>query len=430
MARIWSAACCSAGARWRGALAHERGLTVARWPRPWCRSPSRPRRRWSRDALERAAARRGRASSSPEPPQPVSRTTAAATESPARHDGEGSAHGARLAAGRASADRPGYGAGRDSARRSARRAGTSRRRADAPDGGARAAGHPGARAQSRPHDPRRHQHLRRRRPGQRPGRAGRPGPGRRRATWPPSRPRSPPGTPVRRRPGHPPPRRPRRGRAALGRPLRRAGGGRGRAVAGPRGRVLEAGERLDLAGTTIGVVPTPGHTEDHLAFRLESGAVLVGDHVLGRGTSVVTHPGGRRRRLPGVAAPRARPRPERALLRARSGADRGPGRRPRLLPRPPRLPGAAAARRARPTARRRSTSWWRRSTPTYPREVWPAAAQSTRATLDKLRAEGRVEGRRRAGAPGMTDVPSSAAPTASATSGGRPRHWPRRAARR
>jgi glyoxylase-like metal-dependent hydrolase (beta-lactamase superfamily II) len=27
----------------------------------------------------------------------------------------------------------------------------------------------------------------------------------------------------------------------------------------------------------------------------------------------------------------------------------------------------------------------------YPREVWPAAAQSTRATLAKLRAEGRVE---------------------------------------
>src|SRR5687768_16873130 len=40
------------------------------------------------------------------------------------------------------------------------------------------------------------------------------------------------------------------------------------AVAGPGGRVLEARERLDLAGTTIGVVATPGHTADHLAFRL------------------------------------------------------------------------------------------------------------------------------------------------------------------
>ena len=64
------------------------------------------------------------------------------------------------------------------------------------------------------------------------------------------------------------------------------------AVAGPGGRLLEPGERLTLAGTAVDVVPTPGHTADHLAFRLESGAVLVGDHVLGRGTSVVTHPEG------------------------------------------------------------------------------------------------------------------------------------------
>ena len=63
-------------------------------------------------------------------------------------------------------------------------------------------------------------------------------------------------------------------------------------VAGPGGRLLEPGERLTLAGTSVDVVPTPGHTADHLAFRLESGAVLVGDHVLGRGTSVVTHPEG------------------------------------------------------------------------------------------------------------------------------------------
>ena len=63
-------------------------------------------------------------------------------------------------------------------------------------------------------------------------------------------------------------------------------------VAGPGGRLLAAGERLHLAGTTLDVVPTPGHTADHLAFRLASGAVLVGDHVLGRGTSVVSHPEG------------------------------------------------------------------------------------------------------------------------------------------
>jgi len=63
-------------------------------------------------------------------------------------------------------------------------------------------------------------------------------------------------------------------------------------VAGPVGRALADGDEVALAGTSVTVVATPGHTSDHLAFRLESGAVLTGDHILGRGTSVVTHPEG------------------------------------------------------------------------------------------------------------------------------------------
>ena len=63
-------------------------------------------------------------------------------------------------------------------------------------------------------------------------------------------------------------------------------------VAGPGGRLLAAGDRLRLAGTTLDVVPMPGHTADSLAFRLASGAVLAGDSVLGRGTAVVSHPEG------------------------------------------------------------------------------------------------------------------------------------------
>jgi glyoxylase-like metal-dependent hydrolase (beta-lactamase superfamily II) len=63
-------------------------------------------------------------------------------------------------------------------------------------------------------------------------------------------------------------------------------------VAGPQGRLLAAGDNVRVAGTTVRVVATPGHCSDHLAFRLETGAVLVGDHILGRGTSVVTHPEG------------------------------------------------------------------------------------------------------------------------------------------
>lgn len=57
-------------------------------------------------------------------------------------------------------------------------------------------------------------------------------------------------------------------------------------------RVLADGEVVAVTGTSIEVVATPGHTSDHLAFRLEDGAVLTGDHVLGRGTSVVAYPDG------------------------------------------------------------------------------------------------------------------------------------------
>ena len=161
------------------------------------------------------------------------------------------------------------------------------------------------------------------------------------------------------------------------------------AVAGPRGRVLEPGERLALAGTTIGVVPTPGHTRDHLAFRLESGAVLVGDHVLGRGTSVVTHPEG------DVLA---------YLESLRRVHDLGPsalycGHGPELTEDPGAVLDFYLAHRAYREQQllealgRGSATVDELVAVVYaevPRDVWPAAAQSTRATLDKLVGEGRV----------------------------------------
>lgn len=55
---------------------------------------------------------------------------------------------------------------------------------------------------------------------------------------------------------------------------------------------LAEGDRVPLDGLEIEVVPTPGHTRDHLALRLGTGVMLTGDHVLGRGTSVVAHPDG------------------------------------------------------------------------------------------------------------------------------------------
>ena len=161
------------------------------------------------------------------------------------------------------------------------------------------------------------------------------------------------------------------------------------AVAGPGGRVLEPGERLALAGTALGVVATPGHTADHLAFRLESGAVLVGDHVLGRGTSVVTHTEG------DVLA---------YLESLRRVHDLGPsalycGHGPELTEDPLAVLDFYLAHRAHREAQlldlladgpRTVDELVAAVYADVPRQVWPAAAQSTRATLDKLVAEERV----------------------------------------
>ncbi|MGY1660782.1 MBL fold metallo-hydrolase [Geodermatophilus sp. SYSU D00705] len=163
-------------------------------------------------------------------------------------------------------------------------------------------------------------------------------------------------------------------------------------VAGPGGRVLAPGERLTLAGTPLDVVPTPGHTADHLAFRLESGAVLVGDHVLGRGTSVVTHPEG------DVLA---------YLESLRRVHDLGPsalycGHGPELTEDPGAVLDFYLAHRAMREEQllaaladgpRTVDELVATVYAEVPRIVWPAAAQSTRATLVKLLAEGRVEGR-------------------------------------
>ncbi len=57
-------------------------------------------------------------------------------------------------------------------------------------------------------------------------------------------------------------------------------------------RPVGDGDRVPVGGVEIEVVATPGHTRDHVAFRLPTGALLTGDHVLGRGTTVIAHPDG------------------------------------------------------------------------------------------------------------------------------------------
>jgi glyoxylase-like metal-dependent hydrolase (beta-lactamase superfamily II) len=56
---------------------------------------------------------------------------------------------------------------------------------------------------------------------------------------------------------------------------------------------LGEGDVVAVGDLEIHVVATPGHTSDSLSFVLPSvGAVLTGDTVLGRGTTVVAHPDG------------------------------------------------------------------------------------------------------------------------------------------
>jgi glyoxylase-like metal-dependent hydrolase (beta-lactamase superfamily II) len=54
---------------------------------------------------------------------------------------------------------------------------------------------------------------------------------------------------------------------------------------------LVEGDVLELAGLELRVAHTPGHSSDSLCFLLPD-AVLTGDTILGRGTTVVAHPDG------------------------------------------------------------------------------------------------------------------------------------------
>ncbi len=60
------------------------------------------------------------------------------------------------------------------------------------------------------------------------------------------------------------------------------------------GEGLHDGDVVAVDGLELHVVGTPGHTSDSLSFVLPAeDAVLTGDTVLGRGTTVVAHPDGR-----------------------------------------------------------------------------------------------------------------------------------------
>ncbi|RIT19413.1 MBL fold metallo-hydrolase, partial [Mycobacteroides abscessus] len=54
---------------------------------------------------------------------------------------------------------------------------------------------------------------------------------------------------------------------------------------------LTDGERIDVAGLSISVLATPGHSDDSVSFVLDD-AVLTADTILGRGTTVIAQDGG------------------------------------------------------------------------------------------------------------------------------------------
>lgn len=165
-------------------------------------------------------------------------------------------------------------------------------------------------------------------------------------------------------------------------------------VAGPDGRVLEEGSTLSAAGTTLTAVPTPGHSADHLCFRLPDGSLLSGDHILGRGTSVVAWPEG------DLAA---------YLQSLRRVLDLGPdalfpGHGPELLDDPEsvisyylehrawRESQVRAALEDDPALAQRPADLVARIYADVDPVLWPAAELSTRACLVKLADEGGVSG--------------------------------------
>ena len=150
---------------------------------------------------------------------------------------------------------------------------------------------------------------------------------------------------------------------------------------------LAGGDAVELDGLRLEVVATPGHTGDSLSFVLPgSGALLTGDTVLGRGTTVVAHPDGRLsdyldslRRLEELIA-------ERGL------SDLLPGHGPALRDPLPVVQGYLRHRAERLEQVRAAVADGARTArevvervyADVPRELWPAAELSVRAQLDHL----------------------------------------------
>lgn len=152
-------------------------------------------------------------------------------------------------------------------------------------------------------------------------------------------------------------------------------------------------ERLTVGGLDLVVVPTPGHTSDSFSFLLVAeNALLTGDTILGRGTSVVAWPDGE------LAAYLESLRRIEALTGSREVTKILPGHGPTL-------PDAAAVVRSYLDHRQERLEQVRSAVASgaigadavvemvyadVPREVWPAARLSVLAQLDYLAAHPRT----------------------------------------
>jgi len=152
---------------------------------------------------------------------------------------------------------------------------------------------------------------------------------------------------------------------------------------------LAGGDRLTIDGLDLAVVATPGHTSDSLSFLLiADNALLTGDTILGRGTTVVAWPDGE------LAAYLESLERIEAMTGSREVTQLLPGHGPNL-------PEAAAVVRfylehraqrleqVRAAVALRGPDADRVVETVYadvPREVWPVARLSVLAQLDYLRA--------------------------------------------
>jgi glyoxylase-like metal-dependent hydrolase (beta-lactamase superfamily II) len=160
------------------------------------------------------------------------------------------------------------------------------------------------------------------------------------------------------------------------------------------GEGLDGGEQLRVGAITLEVLETPGHTSDSRSLLLSGpdrvSRLITGDMILGRGTTVITHPDG------DLAAYFDSLDLLEELVKARDVIELLPGHGPIVTDphawlsfyRQHRLERLDQVREALATGDRTAAEIVARVYADVDRSVWPAAEQSVRAQLEYLRAHG------------------------------------------